>query len=156
MCLLRTETHYEKSMAIILLTTLALTLVGPALLQQVKAVTSGQNGMAGIPGAQCLPHYRDSLCFTDGGMGGSGNEPNYDDFSNGNGGNGNNIIACTSDYDGDNDCSANGGEDFSTEVLFMILIYEQQKMINELITRLAEEKTLRERDLHKPLYTPCV
>jgi len=26
------------------------------------------------------------------------------------------------------------------EVLFMILIYEQQKMINELITRLAAEK----------------
>jgi hypothetical protein len=32
------------------------------------------------------------------------------------------------------------GENFSTEVLFMILIYEQQKMINELITRLAEKK----------------
>ena len=28
------------------------------------------------------------------------------------------------------------------EVLFMILIYEQQKMINELIARLAEQKTL--------------
>ena len=30
------------------------------------------------------------------------------------------------------------GENFSTEALFMSLIYEQQKMINEYITRLAE------------------
>jgi hypothetical protein len=38
------------------------------------------------------------------------------------------------------DCMSARGENFSTEVLFMILIYEQQNMINELITRLAEEK----------------
>jgi hypothetical protein len=38
------------------------------------------------------------------------------------------------------DCMGARGENFSTEVLFMILIYEQQKMINDLITRLAEEK----------------
>jgi len=36
------------------------------------------------------------------------------------------------------DCMSSRGENFSTEVLFMILIYEQQKIINELITRLAE------------------
>ena len=36
------------------------------------------------------------------------------------------------------DCTSARGENFSTEVLFMILIYEQQKMINELIARLAE------------------
>ncbi len=38
------------------------------------------------------------------------------------------------------DCMSSRGENFSTEALFMILIFEQQKMINELITRLAEEK----------------
>jgi hypothetical protein len=38
------------------------------------------------------------------------------------------------------DCMSVKGENFSTEVLFMILIFEQQKMIIELITRLAEEK----------------
>jgi hypothetical protein len=38
------------------------------------------------------------------------------------------------------DCMSARGESFSTEVLFMILIYEQQKMINELITKLAEKK----------------
>jgi hypothetical protein len=32
------------------------------------------------------------------------------------------------------------GKNFSTEALFMILIYEQQKMINDLITRLAQKK----------------
>jgi hypothetical protein len=37
-------------------------------------------------------------------------------------------------------CLSARGENFSTEVLFMVLIYEQQKMIDELITRLAEEK----------------
>jgi hypothetical protein len=37
-------------------------------------------------------------------------------------------------------CMGARGENFSTEVLFMILIYEQQKIINELITRLAEGK----------------
>ncbi len=36
-------------------------------------------------------------------------------------------------------CVSAKGENFSTEVL-MILIFEQQKMINKLITRLAEEK----------------
>jgi len=36
------------------------------------------------------------------------------------------------------DCINSRGENFSTEALFMILIYEQQKMINELIARLAE------------------
>jgi hypothetical protein len=36
------------------------------------------------------------------------------------------------------DCISARGENFSTEVLFMIPIYEQQKIINELITRLAE------------------
>jgi hypothetical protein len=101
----------NTSLAIILLATLALTLVGPSLLQQAKAATSGQNGMAGTPGAQCLPNYGGSPCFTDGGIGGSGNEPNADESSNGNGGNGNNIYACTSDYDGSyNDCSATGGD----------------------------------------------
>ena len=38
------------------------------------------------------------------------------------------------------DCMSSRGENFSTEALFMILIYEQQKMINELITRLAGKK----------------
>jgi hypothetical protein len=39
------------------------------------------------------------------------------------------------------DCMSAKGENFSTEVLFMILIYEQQKMINQLITRLERKKT---------------
>jgi len=38
------------------------------------------------------------------------------------------------------DCMSAKGENFSTEVLLRILIYEQQKMINELITRLAEDQ----------------
>jgi hypothetical protein len=38
------------------------------------------------------------------------------------------------------DCMSAKGENFSTEVLFMILIYEQQKMINQLITRLERKK----------------
>jgi hypothetical protein len=40
------------------------------------------------------------------------------------------------------DCMSAKGENFSTEVLFMILIFEQQKMINQLITRLTEEKNV--------------
>jgi len=36
------------------------------------------------------------------------------------------------------ECMSARSENFSTEGLFMILIHEQQKMINELITRLAE------------------
>jgi hypothetical protein len=38
------------------------------------------------------------------------------------------------------DCMSARGENFSTEALFMILIYEQQKMINELIARLGKKK----------------
>jgi hypothetical protein len=38
------------------------------------------------------------------------------------------------------DCMSSRGENFSTEGLFMILIYEQQKMISELVTRLAGKK----------------
>jgi len=38
------------------------------------------------------------------------------------------------------DCMSARSENFSTEGFFMILIYEQQKMINELITRLAGKK----------------
>jgi hypothetical protein len=37
-------------------------------------------------------------------------------------------------------CVNTKGKDLSTEALAMILIYDQQKMINELITRLAEKK----------------
>ncbi|MGC2575105.1 MAG: hypothetical protein WA364_26650 [Candidatus Nitrosopolaris sp.] len=39
------------------------------------------------------------------------------------------------------DCLGARGENFSTEVLFMILIYEQQQIINQLIARLAKEKS---------------
>jgi len=39
------------------------------------------------------------------------------------------------------DCMSSRGENFSTEVLFMILIYEQQQIINQLIARLAKEKS---------------
>jgi hypothetical protein len=34
------------------------------------------------------------------------------------------------------DCAANKGENFSAEALFLILLFEQQKMINELIWKL--------------------
>jgi hypothetical protein len=36
------------------------------------------------------------------------------------------------------DCAANKGENFSTEALFLVLIFEQQKMINELIRKLGK------------------
>ena len=35
-------------------------------------------------------------------------------------------------------CAANKGENFSAEALFLILIFEQQKMINELIWELGK------------------
>ncbi|MFZ0512195.1 MAG: hypothetical protein WAM14_11360 [Candidatus Nitrosopolaris sp.] len=35
------------------------------------------------------------------------------------------------------DCAANKGENFSAEALFMLLIFEQQKIINELIRKLG-------------------
>ena len=35
------------------------------------------------------------------------------------------------------DCAANKGENFSAEALFLVLIFEQQKMINELIRKRA-------------------
>jgi hypothetical protein len=36
------------------------------------------------------------------------------------------------------DCAANKGENFSAEALFLILLFEQQKMINELIRKLGK------------------
>jgi hypothetical protein len=52
-----------------------------------------------------------------------------------------------------NDCkkeytnSANAkGETFTTESLFMTLIFEQQKMINELITKLQHTKHVNNED----------
>jgi hypothetical protein len=36
------------------------------------------------------------------------------------------------------DCAANKGENFSAEALFLVLIFEQQKMINELIRKLGK------------------
>jgi hypothetical protein len=36
------------------------------------------------------------------------------------------------------DCAANKGENFSAEALFLILLSEQQKMINELIWKLGK------------------
>jgi hypothetical protein len=37
-------------------------------------------------------------------------------------------------------CVNPNGENFSTEALFLILILEQQKMINELIVKLSDMK----------------
>ena len=37
------------------------------------------------------------------------------------------------------DCAADKGESFSAEALFLVLIFEQQKMINELIRKLCKE-----------------
>jgi hypothetical protein len=37
------------------------------------------------------------------------------------------------------DCAAAKGENFSAEALFLVLLFEQQKMINELIRKLAKE-----------------
>ncbi len=36
------------------------------------------------------------------------------------------------------DCAANKGENLSAEALFLVLIFEQQKMINELIRKLGK------------------
>ena len=36
------------------------------------------------------------------------------------------------------DCAAPKGESFSTEALFLVLLFEQQKMINELIRKLGK------------------
>ncbi len=36
------------------------------------------------------------------------------------------------------DCAANKGENFSAEALFLVLLFEQQKMINELIRKLGK------------------
>jgi hypothetical protein len=36
------------------------------------------------------------------------------------------------------DCAANKGQNFSAETLFLVLIFEQQKMINELIRKLVK------------------
>ena len=38
------------------------------------------------------------------------------------------------------DCVNAKGENFSTEALFLILIFEQQKMISELIAKLSDMK----------------
>ncbi|MGA9153526.1 MAG: hypothetical protein WBZ36_23350 [Candidatus Nitrosopolaris sp.] len=35
-------------------------------------------------------------------------------------------------------CAANKGQNFSAETLFLVLIFEQQKMINELIRKLVK------------------
>ena len=35
-------------------------------------------------------------------------------------------------------CGANKGENFSAEALFLVLLFEQQKMINELIRKLGK------------------
>jgi hypothetical protein len=82
-------------LAIILLSTLALTLIGPtvsgvSLVQQAKAERSGQHGWSG-------PEYCSSpaVCYTDGGPGGLDNDGNHDDSSNGNGGNGGTIYVCS-------------------------------------------------------------
>lgn len=78
----------HKSFVIILLATLALTLMVPAvsgisLLQQAIAARSGQNGIQGIN--SCTPP---SACHVEGGKGGTGNVANIDDSFNGNGGDG--------------------------------------------------------------------
>jgi hypothetical protein len=36
------------------------------------------------------------------------------------------------------DCAAAKGESFSAEALFLVLLFEQQKMINELIRKLGK------------------
>ncbi len=36
------------------------------------------------------------------------------------------------------DCTSNKGENFSAEALFLVIIFEQQKMINELIRKLGK------------------
>jgi hypothetical protein len=36
------------------------------------------------------------------------------------------------------DCAAANGENFSTETLLLVLIFEEQKMINELIRKLGK------------------
>ena len=36
------------------------------------------------------------------------------------------------------DCAAAKGENFSAEALFLVLIFEQQKMINELVQKLGK------------------
>ncbi|HXX98920.1 MAG TPA: hypothetical protein VEL11_17645 [Candidatus Bathyarchaeia archaeon] len=36
------------------------------------------------------------------------------------------------------DCAAANGENFSAETLLLVLIFEQQKMINELIRKLGK------------------
>ena len=41
---------------------------------------------------------------------------------------------CKKDYV---DCATAKGENFSAETLFLVLIFEQQKMINELIRKLG-------------------
>jgi len=41
---------------------------------------------------------------------------------------------CKKDYV---DCAADKGESFSAEALFLVLIFQQQKMINELIRKLG-------------------
>jgi hypothetical protein len=83
-----TENMRNTSLGIILLVTLVLTLIVPAIsgisfLQQAKAERSGQNGAAGVmncPG--------DAYCDVRGGPGGFGNVGNMGESSNGNGGNG--------------------------------------------------------------------
>src|SRR5215472_17308509 len=83
----------NTSLAIILLATLALTLIVPvvsgvSLLQHVKAETSGQKGMDGIS------HCTGPICFVTGGNGGVGNDGNLDNSNNGNGGRGGIINSC--------------------------------------------------------------
>jgi hypothetical protein len=40
------------------------------------------------------------------------------------------------------DRAANKGENFSAEALFLVLIFEQQKMINELIRKLGKVESI--------------
>ena len=82
-----------KPLVILLLATVALTLIAPAvsgisLLKQAKGDTSGQNGKDGFK--------------TQGGKGGSGNVKNQGSSLNGNGGDGGQCIEAP-------DCAAGGG-----------------------------------------------
>jgi hypothetical protein len=78
----------NTSLVIILLATIALTLIVPAvsgislLQQQAMAATNGQNGR---PGTNCSAG---SGCRVGGSTGGSGNDDNRENSFNGNGGNG--------------------------------------------------------------------
>ncbi|MFZ0221511.1 MAG: hypothetical protein WAM42_07435 [Candidatus Nitrosopolaris sp.] len=106
----------KTSLTIMLLATLALTLIVPAvsgisLLQQAKAATSNQKGMNGIieSGAGCTPiSTYVPRCFVNGGPGGGFNGGTEGSF-NGNGWNGGKIVVCTGPRQA-TICHASGGE----------------------------------------------